>query len=59
VPCLAISEQTLYTWRWKYGGMEQNQVVELMHVRAENGQLKRLVAEQALDMQALKAITEK
>ena len=56
---LGISEQTYYTWRRKYGGMEKTQVMELKQLRDENKKLKRLVADQALDIQALKAINGK
>ena len=56
---LGISEQTYYTWRRKYGGMEKTQIMELKQLRDENTRLKRLVADQALDIQALKAITAK
>jgi putative transposase len=56
---MGISEPTYYTWRRKYGGMEKTQVMELKKLRDENTKLKRLVADQALDIQTLKAITEK
>ena len=56
---LGITEQTYYTWRRKYGGMEKNQVMELKQLRDENNRLKKLVADQALDIQALKAINGK
>jgi putative transposase len=56
---LGISEQTYYTWRRKFGGMDKTQVMELKQLRDENKRLKRLVADQALDIQALKAINGK
>jgi putative transposase len=56
---LGISEQTYYTWRRKFGGMDKTQVMELKQLRDENTRLKRLVADQALDIQALKAINAK
>jgi putative transposase len=56
---MGISEPTYYTWRRKYGGMEKTQVMELKKLRDENTNLKRIVADQALDIQALKAINEK
>ncbi len=43
-----ITEQTYYTWRRKYGGMEKTQVMELKQLRDENNRLKKLVADQAL-----------
>jgi len=51
---LGISEQTYYRWRQKYGGMAPDVAKELRALEKENGRLKRLVAEQALDMQILK-----
>lgn len=56
---IGVSEATYYIWRRKYGGMEKTQVMELKKLRDENTKLKRLVADQALDIQALKAINEK
>jgi putative transposase len=56
---IGISEATYYTWRRKYGGMEKTQVMELKKLREENTKLKRLVADQTLDIQALKAINTK
>jgi putative transposase len=56
---LGISEPTYYTWRRKYGGMDKTQVMELRQLRDENRRLKKLVADQALDIQALKAINGK
>lgn len=51
---LGISEQTYYRWRQKYGGMQPEMAKELKSLRKENGRLKKLVAEQALDMEILK-----
>lgn len=56
---LGISEQTYYTWRRKFGGMDKSQVTELKQLRDENTRLKRIVADQVLDIQALKAINAK
>ncbi len=56
---IGISTQTYYTWRRKYGGMEKTEVMKLKQLKCENRQLKRLVADQALDIQALKGINEK
>jgi putative transposase len=50
-----IAEQTLYRWKAKYGGMSVSDAKRLKHLELENSQLKRLVAEQALDILALKA----
>ena len=43
-----ISEQTLYLWRRKYGGMEATQVVELKRLNQENARLKKLLAERII-----------
>ncbi len=51
---LQISEQTYYRWRQKYGGMAPEMVKQLRALEKENGRLKKLVAEQALDMEILK-----
>ncbi len=54
-----ISEPTLYRWKQKYDGLERNEVKRLKALEEENARLKRLVAEQALDNQALKALLRK
>ncbi len=51
---LNISEQTYYRWRQKYGGMAPEMAKQLRALEKENGRLKRLVADQALDIQILK-----
>ena len=51
---LGISEQTYYRWRQKYGGMAPDIAKQLKALEKENGRLKRLVADQALDIQILK-----
>lgn len=54
-----ITEQTYYRWRKKYGGMEVNEARRLKELEEENGRLKRLVADQALDIQILKEVNAK
>ena len=54
-----ISEQTLYRWKQKDDGLERNEVRRLQALAEENARLKRLVAEQALDNQALKELLRK
>ena len=49
-----ISEQTFYRWKSKYGGMEVSGTRRLRELGAENGRLKRLLAETHLDNAALK-----
>ena len=51
---LEITEQTYYRWRQKYGGMAPKMAKELKALQKENGRLKKLVADQALDMEILK-----
>ena len=51
---LGISEQTYYRWRTKYGGMDPLMAKQLKETEKENARLKRLVADQALDIQILK-----
>jgi putative transposase len=50
-----ISDATFYTWRTKYAGLEASDVKKLRQLDEENRRLKQMVAEQALDIQALKA----
>jgi putative transposase len=51
---LEITEQTYYRWRQKYGGMAPEMTRQLRALEKENARLKKLVAEQALDMAILK-----
>jgi len=54
-----ISEGTIYRWKAKYGGMEVNEAQRLRSLEEENRRLKRLVADQALDIQMLKDVNAK
>jgi putative transposase len=54
-----ISQATFYSWRSKYGGMEVSEAKRLKDLEEENRRLKQLVADQALDIQALKAVNAK
>ncbi len=54
-----ISDATFYKWRTKYAGLEVSDVKKLRQLEDENRRLKQMVAEQALDIQALKAINAK
>ena len=51
-----ISQQTLYRWKAKYDGLERNELKRLKALEEENARLARLVAERALDNQALKEL---
>jgi putative transposase len=53
---LGVNEQTYYRWRKEYGGLQVNQAQRLKELESENGRLKRLVAEQALDISILKEV---
>ncbi len=54
---LETSEATYYRWRNQYGGMRSEEAHRLRALEAENARLKRLVADQALDIQMLKEVT--
>ena len=51
---IEITEQTYYRWRQKYGGMQPEMAKQLKSLENENTRLKKMVAEQALDMEILK-----
>jgi putative transposase len=53
---LAISEQTFHRWRNQYGGMKADDVKRLRELETENSRLKKIVADQALDIQRLKEV---
>jgi putative transposase len=54
-----VSEATLYRWKQQYGGMEVDDVKELKNLREENARLKRIVADQVLNIQVLKEVNAK
>jgi len=54
-----ISEQTFYRWKSKFGGMDVSEVKRLKELERENAELKRMVAEQALDIRMLKDVNSK
>jgi putative transposase len=56
---LGITEQTLYRWKAKYAGMEVSDARRLRELEDENRRLKKLVAEQALDIVMLKDVSRK
>lgn len=49
-----ISANTFYRWRKKYGGMDVSEARRLKQLEDENARLKRIVADQALNLQVLK-----
>ena len=54
-----IAEQTIYRWRQSYGSMQESEVKRLKQLEIENNRLKKLVAEQALDIVMLKDVNSK
>ncbi len=54
-----ISDATFYKWRAKFGGMDVPEARLLKQLEDENNRLKRLVADQALDIQMLKEVLAK
>ena len=56
---LAINPQTYYRWKREFGGMELDQLAQLKELQRENTRLKRIVADQELDISALKEIASK
>jgi putative transposase len=53
---LGITVQTYYRWRKEYGGMDLSQAKRLKDLEKENPRLKKLVADQALDISILKEV---
>ena len=54
-----ICEQTYYRWKSKFGGLEVSEARRLRQLDEENRRLKQMVADQALDLQALKTVLAK
>ena len=54
-----ISEQTLYRWKAKYGGMDVSEARRLKQLEDENRRLKNAVADLTLEAQALRAALSK
>ena len=54
-----ISDATFYKWRAKFGGLDVSEARRLKQLEEENNRLKRLVADQALDIQMLKEVLAK
>lgn len=53
---LEVSEQTYYRWRKRYGELSPDDAKRLRQLEGENTRLKKLVADQALDIDMLKEI---
>jgi putative transposase len=56
---MGVSEQTFYRWKSKYGGLEVSDAKKLKGLEDENRRLKTMVADQALDIQALRHLLGK
>jgi len=56
---LGISDATYYVWKSKYGGMEASDVRRLRELEDENAKLKRMYADLALEVTALKDVIAK
>ena len=55
----AVSEQTIYAWRKRYGELEVSDVRRLRELEQENARLKRLVAERDLEIDVMREIAQK
>ena len=55
---LEITEQTYYRWRREYGGLKVDQAKRMKELERENACLKRIVANQALDMAMLREASQ-
>lgn len=55
---LEVSEPTYHRWRNQFGGMKGEEMKRLKELERENAQLKRIIADQALDNRMLKDIAE-
>jgi putative transposase len=54
-----ISDATFYTWRKKYQGLEVAEAKKLKKLEEENARLKKIIGEQAIDIQMLKEVVRK
>jgi putative transposase len=55
----SISAHTFYRWRNKFGGLQVKDATRLKELERENQRLKKIVADQALDISILKEINSK
>lgn len=56
---LGINKGTFYNWRKQYAGMDASQLKELKALKEENSKLKRMYAEQALQLEMAKDVISK
>ena len=55
---LGVSEATYHRWRKRYGGIEVQALKKLKALEKENARLKKIVADQAVDISILKEVAE-
>ena len=54
-----VSEATLYNWKAKFGGLNVSEAKRLKQLEDENAKLKKLLAEQMLDVAAMRELLSK
>jgi putative transposase len=54
-----VSQQTLYTWRKRFGGMNVDDAKRLKHLELENGKLKKMLADRLLEIEVMKEVAAK
>jgi len=54
-----LSEQTIYTWRKRFGALEAVDVKRLRQLEQENAKLKKLVAEREMEINVMKEVTQR
>jgi len=55
----SVSDHTIYNWKAKYAGLTVSEARRLKSLEDENGRLKRIIANQALDIETLKSVVSK
>ena len=55
---IEVSQQTYYRWRQRYGGMSPQLIAELRQLQKENQRLRKIIADQRIDMEILKEAIE-
>jgi putative transposase len=57
--CHGVSEQSIYSWRKRFGEMNTDDVKNLKALEQENARLKKLLVERDLEIEVMKEITQK
>jgi putative transposase len=55
----AVSEQTIYLWRKRFGGLKSDEVRRLRQLETENARLRKLVADRDLEIEVMKEVAAK